>query len=366
MMLSSKDALSSKLKLDKDTILVIDDFHIEDDYKELLNVLDNTSYTSGWKSNKRTDPHGHWNKNYVEGVKSGSSNLAEVSNNIPELQKRIWKNLKDRYNLHDMVLLRCYVNAHTYGVDGYIHSDSHRDDEWTVVTYMNETWDPNWAGETILVDDNNEIVKSILPKRNRAIIFPGKMKHAARGVSRMCHELRRTFMFKFRAKRDDDFEKLSNFLISVGANKHKHSRGSLHDHLVRNYSILKDKECDKDLCLAAGLHSIFGTNAFSKTVLSHDQSDLIRDNFGEKAESLALMFGMIERPKTLETPEEIAEDHVMVLMRNGDIHPISKSMFRDLRVMECANLIDQKGLKPDRHQNLISVWESLGSETKSE
>jgi hypothetical protein len=367
MILSSDEKLSkSKLELNANTVLVIDDFHSEDDYRELLRQADNTSYTSGWKSNKRTDPHGHWNRNYVDGVRSGSSNLAEVCNNIPDLQKKIWDTLKEKYHLNDMVLLRCYMNAHTYGVDGYIHTDSHRDDEWTIVTYLNETWDPNWAGETIIVDENNEIIKSVIPKRNRAIIFPGKMKHAARGVSRMCHELRRTFMFKFRARRDDNFEKLSNFLISVGANKHKHSRGSLHDHLVRNYSILKDKGCDVELCFAAGLHSIFGTNAFSKTILSHSQSDLVRDNFGERAESLALMFGMIERPKTLEEPEEIGENHAMVLMRNGDIHPISLTMLNDLRIMECANLIDQKGLKPEKHVNLIGIWEKLSSKLKSE
>jgi 2OG-Fe(II) oxygenase superfamily len=360
MILSSSEKLSkSKLELNANTILVIDDFHLEEDYKELLRHADDASYTNGWKSNKRTDPHGHWNRNYVDGVRSGSANLAEVSGNIPQLQKRIWEAVKSNYHLNDMVLLRCYMNAHTYGVDGYIHTDSHRDDEWTVVTYLNEVWDPNWAGETILVDENNEIIKSILPKRNRAIIFPGKMKHAARGVSRLCFDLRRTFMFKFRAKRDDNFEKLSNFLISVGANKHKHSRGSLHDHLVRNYTILKDKGCDLDLCFAAGLHSIFGTNAFSKSVLEHSQSEIVRDTFGEKAESLALMFGMIERPKTLETPEDIDDTRAMVLMRSGEAHPISLEMLKNLRIMECANLIDQKGLKPEKHKNLIDLWENL-------
>lgn len=359
MMLSSDKKLSkSKLELDANTILVIDDFHSKDDYKELLKQADNTSYTSGWRSNKKIDPHGHWNKNYVEGVRSGSSNLAEICNDIPNLQKKIWDTLKEKYHLNDMILLRCYMNAHTYGVDGYIHTDSHRDDEWTIVTYLNEMWDPNWAGETILVDENNEIIKSVIPKNNRAIIFPGKMKHAARGVSRMCHELRRTFMFKFRAKRDDNFEKLSSFLINVGANKHKHSKGSLHDHLVRNYTILKDKGCDLDLCFAAGLHSIFGTNAFNKTILSYNQSDIIRENFSEKAESLALMFSMLERPSTLETPIHIDYETVTLKLRDGQTHDISLTMFNDLRAMECANLIDQKGLKLEKHKNLIDFWNS--------
>jgi len=356
MILSSKNKLSSKLNLENNNVSIIDNFYLEEDYKELLFAADNTTYTHGWKSSKKIDPHGHLNKNYVYDVRSGSSNLADVSNNIPELQKRVWQNIKNIYNLDNMILLRCYMNAHTYGIDGYIHTDSSRDDEWTIVTYLNEKWDPNWAGETIVLDNNNDIIKSILPKRNRAIIFPGNMKHAARSVSRLCYDLRRTFMFKFRAKRDDDFEKLSNFLIRIGANKYKHSKGSLHDHLVRNYSILKNKNFNTDLCFAAGLHSIFGTNAFNKSVLSYSQSDIIKDNFGEKAESLALMFSLLERPSTLETPIHIDNETVTLKLRDGQTHDISLTMFNDLRTMECANLIDQKGLKPEKHKNLIDFW----------
>tara|TARA_R110000868_G_scaffold12850_3_gene60770 strand:+ start:6983 stop:8095 length:1113 start_codon:yes stop_codon:yes gene_type:complete len=355
MILSSDEKLSkSKLELDANTILVIDDFHSEDDYKELLRQADKTSYTSGWKSNRQIDPHGHWNKNYVQGVKSNSSNLAEVCNNIPNLQKKVWDILKEKYHLNDMILLRCYMNAHTYGVDGYIHADSRRNDEWTMITYLNEMWDPNWAGETIILEDG-EIVKSVIPKRNRAVIFASKKLHAARGVSRMCYDLRKTLMFKFRATRCDDFERLSQFLINKGANKHKHSHGSLHDHLMRNFSLLKDKGYDIELCFAAGLHSIFGTNAFTKCILREDDFAELSVEFGDKAASLARLFSTISRPKTLEDPESLNELEAVVKTRDDTTITIPRYAFDELRIMEAANLFDQKSLNIKKYPNLCEL-----------
>lgn len=216
---------------------VIDNFLDEEIYTTLSEIANRSSYTPGWKSSKKTDPHGHWNINFAKTL-AGAANLADISYSMPDKLKIAWNSIKEKYSLEDMKLLRCYINAHTYGVDGYTHKDSFRDDEWTIVIYLVDKWNVDWAGETIILEDD-EIVKSVIPKRNRAVIFPGKNMHAARAVSRMCYDLRRTLMFKFRAKRCDDFERLSQFLINKGANKHKHSRGSLHDHLMRNFSLLK-------------------------------------------------------------------------------------------------------------------------------
>src|SRR5258707_1275606 len=92
--------------------------------------------------------------------------------------------------LKKSVLIRCYLNGYTYGTDGYFHSDSNRADEHTVIVFMNDEWEPDWAGETVFLDERGDIVRSVLPKRNRAIIFAARLRHAGRGVSRKCVELR--------------------------------------------------------------------------------------------------------------------------------------------------------------------------------
>jgi Rps23 Pro-64 3,4-dihydroxylase Tpa1-like proline 4-hydroxylase len=343
---------------------VIDNFLDENTFNELLKMSENGSYTSGWKSSKKTDPHGHWNINFAKG--GGAANLADVTYMLNEKLFNTWKSVKQKYGLEDMKLLRCYINAHTYGVEGYTHKDSSRDDEWTVVLYLIDDWKVDWAGETIVVEDG-EIVKSVIPKRNRALIFPGNHIHAARAVSRICYGLRRTLMFKFRAPRCADFERLSEFLVSKGANKHKHSKGSLHDHLMRNFALLKDRGSDLELCNAAGLHSIFGTNAFSKCVLREDDYAELAEKFSERAATLARLFSSIQRPKTLELPEHLTESEATVELRDGNgVMTIPRFVFDELRLMEAANLYDQKSLKAKKYPTLVEIWNDSNSEEDKE
>jgi SM-20-related protein len=59
-------------------------------------------------------------------------------------------------------------------------------------------WKIDWGGETIFWDrGKREIVKSILPKSNRLILFESNIWHGARPLSRYCSMLRITLMFKF-------------------------------------------------------------------------------------------------------------------------------------------------------------------------
>ena len=176
---------------------VIDNVLPEELYTELLKTYNNPAMQYGWKSSRDgADPHGHWNIQLAPG---GSVNLADISDKFDPLLKKVWNHVKE--NCPDMantVPIRCYINGSTYGVEGYFHTDSMRNNETTIVIYLTDTWDINWAGETVVVDQNDDIVKAVIPKKNRAFIFPANMKHCARAVSRQCYALRKTFMFKTR------------------------------------------------------------------------------------------------------------------------------------------------------------------------
>src|SRR5262249_28305801 len=108
-----------------------------------------------------------------------------------------WKTLRDRH-LWDGVLIRCYLNGYTYGTEGYFHTDSARSTDRTSVIYVVDEWEPDWAGELAFLDAQAEITRSVLPKRNRAVIFPSNVLHAARSVSRKCSVLRKALIFKTR------------------------------------------------------------------------------------------------------------------------------------------------------------------------
>jgi hypothetical protein len=252
-------------------------------------------------------------------------------------------------------LIRCYVNGYTYGTDGYFHTDSSREDETTVVVYINENWDIDWAGETVFAKNYNEIAETVMPKFNRAVVFPSNVLHCARGVSRKCTSLRRTMMFKTRKRRSDTFEKLSSYLYNAGATKFRHKDGSLHDHLVRTYQILEKRGFDTDVCLAGGLHSIFGTNAFKEKLFQMEQIREVEAEFGQKAVAGAVLFSMIARPGTIDSPVAVYDDRVVVKSNIGLELTIGREAHNTLMAIECANLIDQEVFLDD-YSNLNQFW----------
>jgi hypothetical protein len=119
--------------------------------------------------------------------------------------------------------------------------------------------------------------------------------------------LRKTLIIKTRKRRSSNFERLSAFLRRVGAAKYGHQSGSLHDHLVRTFSLLEERHFDESVCFGGGLHSVYGTNAFGLAVLTPRDRATVAEEFGVRAEELASLFGMLERPQTLESPLELTD-----------------------------------------------------------
>lgn len=155
------------------------------------------SFNFGWKSSKKDDPHGHWNSKIINhskrSIEDGSHLIPEEYINLKKYIKWLQEELFGPSNL-----LRFYVNAHTYGIDGYPHKDTKRDrGEQTVVLYMTPDWKPKWAGETVVLNETaDDIEASVLPRYGRLFIFPSNRFHAARSASRICNIMRATLVCK--------------------------------------------------------------------------------------------------------------------------------------------------------------------------
>ncbi|HEY2859630.1 MAG TPA: 2OG-Fe(II) oxygenase [Terracidiphilus sp.] len=338
----------------QDEIAVLDDFLPPDLYQNLEWAVANEPLSYGIRSNSRTDPHGHWSRRFVA---AGHSNLADVEYLLEGIEEfaalhAAWHFIQHT-RLKDGVLLRCYLNGYTYGTDGYFHSDSIRPDEQTVILFMNPKWDPDWAGEMVFLDEHREIIRSVLPRRNRAVIFPSHLLHAGRGVSRKCVVLRQTLVFKARKRRSDKFEKLSLFLRQNGATALGHRDGSLHDHLARTFALLEACGFDNEVCFGGGLHAIYGTNTFTQALLTPVSSALVK-TFGESVDRLVRLFSGLDRPGTLESPRELEPDTALVERRDGQTLRLPRKMFDKLRKIECANLHDQQLLASQPH--LLKLW----------
>ena len=93
----------------------------------------------------------------------------------------------------DLRLLRTTINCSVPSDTNFIHT---HDNQISLVYYVNLDWKPEWAGETVFFDHEDEIVTAVLPKFGRLVVFPSAMLHAARSVSRICSQLRVVFVLK--------------------------------------------------------------------------------------------------------------------------------------------------------------------------
>lgn len=78
---------------------------------------------------------------------------------------------------------RVLANLFNHGDSSWLHTDSKSSKDWTVILYMNDDWDINWGGETVLVEDN-EIIHSCSPTPGKLFLFRSDLLHGARPVSR--------------------------------------------------------------------------------------------------------------------------------------------------------------------------------------
>lgn len=333
-----------------ETVNSRDSFFPADLADRLQRHIGSLKWSYGWRSNFSMG-YAHWNCDIAN---AGTSNGLDVEGNIDGVVKEAWDFIKANY-LPDHVLIRCYANTHTYGVEGYPHTDSRRDQDTTVVVYMNKTWKREWGGET-LIYNGDRIEHAELPAFNRALMFNGNRLHCARGVTRICPEQRLTLMFKAaKVNADVDRDNLQRLLVKYNAQHIDHKNGSLMHHLLMTYDILKQAGAAQHVCLAGGAHSVFGTNAFHAVCIPEDRRDELEACIGSDAMKLVDLFRTIDRPGTL--TENIGKDKVVLRLTAGGITVVDKSLFDDLVMLECANLDEQSALS--KHKLLNQVWKDL-------
>lgn len=101
------------------------------------------------------------------------------------IYKQIWQSLS--YDLNQLSLglqvERTIVNMYNHGDSSWIHRDSQHSNRYTIILYCNSSWDINWAGQTVLVR-NQQVIHSISPTPGKFIIFKSNQQHGPRPVSR--------------------------------------------------------------------------------------------------------------------------------------------------------------------------------------
>jgi len=302
-------------------IVVKDGLFTPAELQPCIDILTNSAWSFGWKSN--TDlSFGHWN---LDIARAGVNNNIDISDRLPPEFAVLWNKLAEQYP--NATLTRCYANQHTYGCEGYIHTDTERKEDQTCVVYLNKDWDADWGGETTFYNnDRSEIISSVLPKFGRTAVFSGNIPHCARGLTRICNKTRTTLMFKFAIDPSAFYAvevTLKEFLMRIGANQKPHKNGSLMDHLLRTFLLMKSANLKDEIALAGGLHSVYGTSSYRNGCLPYD-STLVADTFGEEVDHMVRMFGALNRPDDLKDNSKLNEKDLFLM-----------------RCIEVANLYDQ-------------------------
>ncbi len=171
-----------------------------DDQKALLTFLKGPGWAFGAFSDPTPGAGRYWYKHFAglrrDGPEPTDPDRFEAELASAPLVAGLWRALKAG-PLRGHALTRCYANGYPYGSEGGLHHDSNMSHHFTAIFYPHLSWHPNWAGETVFFNaSGDEILASVYPRPNRLAVFPGTLAHLARGVSRVCPEMRITLMFK--------------------------------------------------------------------------------------------------------------------------------------------------------------------------
>ena len=120
----------------------------------------------GW-SGDPAEPYRHWCK-YPE---------------LKDTYLEIWNFIKPDLDVQELFPDRVIVNAYNYGDSSWLHKDSEKPDKWTAIVYLNDVWDLNWGGETILVE-KEETLLSVHPLPGNVLLLDSRILHGPRPVSR--------------------------------------------------------------------------------------------------------------------------------------------------------------------------------------
>src|SRR5450432_1632332 len=93
--------------------------------------------------------------------------------------------------------IRAYINSAVYGDSYYVHRDSPEgSNDVTVLYYANLIWQPDWGGETLFYNDDNDAVLAVSPRPGRLVVSRAAILHRGTVPTRSCYEERFTIAYK--------------------------------------------------------------------------------------------------------------------------------------------------------------------------
>lgn len=177
-------------------IHIFDNLLPADLYNSLLQVSRQLPWRFGWNTPSNPN-HRYWHHEVGQGGKTNTLDVSDTVSNYPVKVFSLYQDwLRSSLVPANSKILRFYLNAHTYGTDGWPHTDTDRGDELTAILYLTSGWKPQWCGETVIFNEQGDIAASVLPRPNRLLLFPSDKLHAPRPLSKAFEGLRVVLVVK--------------------------------------------------------------------------------------------------------------------------------------------------------------------------
>lgn len=165
-------------------------------YRELLITARNIGWQFGWNTPSNPNMR-YWHHEVGHGRKE---NTQDVSEKVRQHPAKAFTLYLDWLLTHlvppETKVLRYYLNAHTFGTEGWPHTDTERTDELTTVLYLAPEWKPEWCGETVVFNSQGDIAAAVLPRANRLLSFPANCLHTPRPLCKSFDGLRIVLVVK--------------------------------------------------------------------------------------------------------------------------------------------------------------------------
>jgi len=180
-------------------IEVYDNFFEPTDLSNLLALIAGVRWQHGWKSSRELPNYVQFNADFTHtSARYNEDAASKIAPDIAPTLLRAWDVIQTKAIRERHALLRCYANLSRYGIDGMPHRDTpqENDTHLTCLLYcVRGAWPLEWGGETVICR-NHDIIRSVIPRENRLLLFTSSVLHIARGVTRVCFEERVTLMWK--------------------------------------------------------------------------------------------------------------------------------------------------------------------------
>lgn len=174
-------------------IVYFNKFFSDEDYKSLLERIDNIGWKDRGEDYDNSNYSTHYNLQLIN-EKDGqkNSNLPIVNTAL----KRLKDSIPEDYYPHNV-----YFNSYKFGdeIQAHVDKQTKTKNNKTLIIYCTKEWKVDWHGETILYN-NNEIIGGSLPMPNSAICFNSAILHSSAPISRYCKELRNILVFQLEGK----------------------------------------------------------------------------------------------------------------------------------------------------------------------